>query len=153
MSVWTYKSCFLVTKNLLKVSSNINTTLLDAVLVSVSILWTRSGNTLRTLAGVSYAINRFSSIYEKFSWLQPDSNPQPLSLQMNIPPNLFTNQVVVGSNPATVNQTSDIASVSCKEFFDIQATIECKATLKCVRDLIKMHTIHEKFFLKIYLLN
>ena len=153
MSVWTYKSCFLVTKNLLKVGSNINTTLLDAVLVSVSILCTRSGNTLRTLAGISYAINRFSSIYEKFCWLQPDSKPQPFSLRMIIPPNLFTNQVVVGSNPAAVNQTSDIASVSCKEFFEIQATIERKSTLKCVRDLIKTHTIHERFFLKIYLLN
>ena len=48
----------------------------------------------------------------------------------------FTNQVVVGSNLVAVTQTSDIAPVSNEEFLDIQATIECRFTLKCVRDLI-----------------
>ena len=33
----------------------------------------------------------------------------------------FTNEVVVGSNLFAVIQTSDIASVSSKEFFEIQA--------------------------------
>ena len=78
MSVWTYKSCFLVTKHLLKVGSEVNPTPSYTVLASVSLLWTCSGNTLRTPASRSNAINRFSSIYEKCKWLQRDSNPQPL---------------------------------------------------------------------------
>ena len=36
----------------------------------------------------------------------------------------------MGSNPAAVIYTSDIASVSRKEFLDVQATIECGFTLK-----------------------
>ena len=34
-------------------------------------------------------------------------------------------------------ETSDFASVSSREFLDIQATIECEFTLKLVRDMIK----------------
>ena len=48
----------------------------------------------------------------------------------------FTNLMVLGSNLVTVTYTSDIATVSSKEILDIQATIECRFTLKCVRDII-----------------
>ena len=46
------------------------------------------------------------------------------------------NQVVEGSNPVVVTKTSDKASVSRKEFLDIKATIDCRFTLKLVRDMI-----------------
>ena len=49
---------------------------------------------------------------------------------------LFTNEVVVGSNPVAVTYTSKIALVSSKEFVDIQATVKCGFTLKGVRDMI-----------------
>ena len=48
----------------------------------------------------------------------------------------FTNYVVVCSNPVAVTKTSDIAPVPSKEFFDIQATVECRFTLRRVRDMI-----------------
>ena len=47
--------------------------------------------------------------------------------------------MVVGSNPVAVTSTSDIASVSSKEFLHIHATTECRFTLKCVCDMIKTH--------------
>ena len=49
----------------------------------------------------------------------------------------FTNKVHVSSNTIAVTQNSDIASVSSEEFLDIQASIECRFTLKRVRDMIK----------------
>ena len=49
----------------------------------------------------------------------------------------FTNQVILGSSPVAVTLTSDFAPVSSKEFFDIQTTIECGFTLKCVRDITR----------------
>ena len=49
---------------------------------------------------------------------------------------LFTNQVVVGLNPVAVFYTSDIMSDSSKEFLDIQATIECRFTLKRLPGMI-----------------
>ena len=36
--------------------------------------------------------------------------------------------------------TSDIVPVFSKEFLDIQATLECECTLKCVRDMIRTYT-------------
>ena len=42
---------------------------------------------------------------------------------------------VLGSNPVAVTSSSDFAPASSKEFLDIQATIECGFTLKCVRDM------------------
>ena len=61
----------------------------------------------------------------------------------------FTNEVVVGSSPVTVTQTSDIAPVSSKVSLDIQANIECGFTLKRVRDMIRtysqMHNTAESF--------
>ena len=39
------------------------------------------------------------------------------------------------SNPVAVAYTSDIAPVSNKDFLDIQATIECRFTLKRVRHM------------------
>ena len=45
--------------------------------------------------------------------------------------------MVVGSNPVAVTETSDPAPVSSKEFFDIQANIECGFNLKHVRDVIR----------------
>ena len=58
---------------------------------------------------------------------------------------LFTNQVVVGSSPVAVTQTSDIAHVSNKNFLNIQATIECGFTLKRVRDMIKTYSTNSEF--------
>ena len=49
--------------------------------------------------------------------------------------------MVVGSNPVAVTSTSDIASVSSKEFLHIHATTECRFTLKCVCDMIKTHSL------------
>ena len=48
------------------------------------------------------------------------------------------NQVAVGSNPIAVIYTSDIASVSRKEFLDVQAIIECGFTLKHARYMIRI---------------
>ena len=45
--------------------------------------------------------------------------------------------MVVGSSPVAVIYTSDIGSVSSKEFLDIQATIECGFTLKRIREIIR----------------
>ena len=53
----------------------------------------------------------------------------------------------MGSNPVAVTQTSDIAPVSSKEFLDIQATIECKFTLKRVHNMIITYSLIEMFFL------
>ena len=44
--------------------------------------------------------------------------------------------MIVGSNPVSVTETSDIAPVSTEEFLDIQATTECRFTLKRVHDMI-----------------
>ena len=44
--------------------------------------------------------------------------------------------MVVGSNPVDVTETSDVVSVSSKEFLNIEATIERRSTLKRVRDMI-----------------
>ena len=54
----------------------------------------------------------------------------------------------MGSNPVAVTQTSDIAPVSGKEFLDIQATKECRFTLKRVCDMIRIHSpsIHACIF-------
>ena len=49
---------------------------------------------------------------------------------------LLTYYVVVGLRPVPVTKTSDIETVSSKEFLDKQANIECGHTLKCVRDMI-----------------
>ena len=50
-----------------------------------------------------------------------------------------------GSNPVPVTQTSDIAPALTKEFLDIQATTECRFTLKHVRGTIR--TYGQIFFL------
>ena len=63
---------------------------------------------------------------------------------------LFTNYVVVGSNPVAVTYTSDLASVSSKEFLDIQVTLECRFTLKHVRDMIR--TYNEKVVIQLFCL-
>ena len=44
--------------------------------------------------------------------------------------------MIVGSSPFGVTNTSDITPVSSKEFLDIQATTECRFSLKRVRDMI-----------------
>ena len=44
--------------------------------------------------------------------------------------------MVVGSNPVAVTLVSDIAPVSSMRFFNIQTTIECRFTLKGVRNMI-----------------
>ena len=52
----------------------------------------------------------------------------------------FINLVVVGSSPVGVPQTSDFALSSSKEFLEIQATIECRFTLKCVCDMTRTYS-------------
>ena len=52
----------------------------------------------------------------------------------------FTNQVVVGSSPIAIAQTSGFVSVSSKEILDIQVTIVCGFTLKRLRDMIRTYT-------------
>ena len=42
-------------------------------------------------------------------------------------------------NPVEVTYTSDTLSVSSKDFFDIQATKECRLTLKRVCGMIRIH--------------
>ena len=44
--------------------------------------------------------------------------------------------MVVNSNSVAVTETSDVAPVSRKEFLDIQATIECRFSLKLEREMI-----------------
>ena len=52
----------------------------------------------------------------------------------------FKNEVVLGSSPVAVTSPSDFASSSSKEFFDIQATIECGFTLKPLRDMTRTYS-------------
>ena len=55
--------------------------------------------------------------------------------------------MVLGSNPVAVISPSDFALASSKEFLDIQTTIECGFTLKCVRDMTRTYSsnkINEK---------
>ena len=48
--------------------------------------------------------------------------------------------MVLGSSPVAVIQPSDFTPASSKEFLDIQATIECRFTLKRVRDITRRYT-------------
>ena len=47
----------------------------------------------------------------------------------------------MGSSPVAITQTSDFVPVSSKEFFDIQATIECGFTLKCVHHMTRTYRL------------
>ena len=49
----------------------------------------------------------------------------------------FMNLVVVSSNAGAVTKASDVAAVLSKEILDIQATTECRLTLKRVCDAIR----------------
>ena len=53
---------------------------------------------------------------------------------------LLTNWVVVALNPVAVSYTSVIAPVSSREYLDIEGTIECRFTLKRVRDMITTYS-------------
>ena len=64
----------------------------------------------------------------------------------------FTNQVVVGSNPVAFTQTSVNVPVSSKLFLDVQGTIECRFTLKCVSDIILTYS-HGPTFLDLFKFN
>ena len=52
----------------------------------------------------------------------------------------FKNQVVLGSSPVAVTSPSDFAPASSNELLDIQATIKCGFTLKCVRDMTRTYS-------------
>ena len=52
----------------------------------------------------------------------------------------LTNEVLVGLSPVASSYNSNIAPVSSKDFFDIQATIECELTLK-LRDMTFNSTV------------
>ena len=45
--------------------------------------------------------------------------------------------MLVGSSPVADTQTSDIAPFLCKDFLNIQVTIECGLTLKRACDMIR----------------
>ena len=49
--------------------------------------------------------------------------------------------MVLGSSPVAVTSPSDFAPASSKEFLDIQATIECGFTLKCIRDMTRTYAL------------
>ena len=55
--------------------------------------------------------------------------------------------MVVGSNPVAVTYTLDFAPVSSREFFDIQAIVECGFSLKRVRGMIGGHSLDGYFYL------
>ena len=46
----------------------------------------------------------------------------------------------MGSSPVAVTYTYDFVPASSKDFLDIQATIECGFTLKCVRDMTRTYS-------------
>ena len=48
--------------------------------------------------------------------------------------------MVLVSSPVAVTSPSDFAPASSKEFLDIQATIECGFTLKCVREMTRTYS-------------
>ena len=48
-------------------------------------------------------------------------------------------------SPVAVTETSDMAPVSSKKSLDIQATIECRFTLKHVRDMIRTNHFNTTF--------
>ena len=50
------------------------------------------------------------------------------------------NYVVEGSSPVVVTKNSDLSLVLGKEFLDIEATVECGFTLKCVRDMKRKYS-------------
>ena len=50
----------------------------------------------------------------------------------------------MGLNPVAVTSTSDIASVSSKEFLHIQATVECGFTRKCTLK-ISIHSTAQSY--------
>ena len=48
--------------------------------------------------------------------------------------------MVGDSNPVAVTYTLDTAPVSSKAFLDIQTNIDCRFTLKCVRDMTRTYS-------------
>ena len=44
------------------------------------------------------------------------------------------------SSPVAATETSDIAAILSKEFIDIQATVECRFTLKRISDMISTYS-------------
>ena len=65
----------------------------------------------------------------------------------------LTNEVVVGTSPVVVIQTSDIAPVSNKEFLDIQATAECGFCLKLIQFFILFYIPFISFYCKNYIVH
>ena len=55
----------------------------------------------------------------------------------------------MGSSPVAVTSPLDFAPASSKEFFDIQATIECRFTLKRVRDMARTYSLAEVLIEKV----
>ena len=48
--------------------------------------------------------------------------------------------MVLGSSPVAVASPTDFTPASSKEFIDIQATIECRFTLKRVRGMARTYS-------------
>ena len=48
--------------------------------------------------------------------------------------------MVLGLNSVAVTSPSDFAPASSKEFLDIQATIECGFSLKCIHDMTRTYS-------------
>ena len=59
--------------------------------------------------------------------------------------------MVLDSSPVAVTSPSDFAPASSKEFLDIQATIECRFTLKRVRDMTRTYS-HTNTVIIIYII-
>ena len=52
----------------------------------------------------------------------------------------------------SIEVTSGIAPVLSKKFLDIQVTIECRFTLKCVRNMIREHAFQSRNLLNIFII-
>ena len=74
------------------------------------------------------------SIVERKCYLiLSDKNSEHSSIICSVWPNSW------GSTPVEATSPSEFAPASSKEFLDIQATIECRFTLKCVRDMTRTY--------------
>ena len=57
--------------------------------------------------------------------------------------------MVVGSSPVAVTLTSDFVPASSKEFLDVQTAVECRFTLKGVRDMTRAYRQISQYLLSI----
>ena len=63
-----------------------------------------------------------------------------------------TTTLFINEHSTSLAKASDFTPASSKEFLDIQATIECGFTLKCVCDMIKTYSQVQDIFRKTFIL-